>query len=1091
MKLFRHIQAFCLVLAIVLLPGMMLQAQGVTSSSMTGRITDLTNKEGLIGANIIATHLPSGSVYGNATDVDGRFRIPGMRVGGPYRVVVSYTGYEEQVLENVYLSLGTAANLDFSLSESAVELSGVEVVANRNDLFSGSRTGAGTNINSETLRSFPTLSRSVNDFTRLTPQASGTSFGGQDNRLNNITIDGSLFNNSFGLAGQPGGRTGVSPISLDALEEVQVNIAPYDVRQGGFVGAGINAVTRSGNNDFSGSVYYFLRNENLVGDQARDRSVTTNAFKGGQYGIRLGGPIIKNKLFFFVNAEVDAITEPFQLQANRGETPGGNITSVPAADLDQFSSFLRDELGYETGPYDGYDLETEATKLSARLDYNLNKNNKINIRYTMLNSSRDVPVSTSSSLGIGGRRGANALSFQNSNYIQNENIRSIIGEWNSVIGSKMSNNVIVGYTYQNEDRGSRGEFFPLIEILNNGQSYTSAGFEPFTPSNKLQYSTFQFQDNFSYYAGKHTLTAGVNVERLNFENVFFPGSQGVFVYNSLADFYTDANGFLDNPDRDTSTVSLRRFQYRYSALPGGAEPVQPTRVTYGGLYLQDELQANDKLTLTFGVRADLPVFDATGFENPTVASQTYRVDGENITVSTSKLPDPQLLISPRLGFNYDVKGDKSLQLRGGTGLFAGRPVFVWISNQIGNNGVLTGFEQIDNTRTRPFTTNPGQFITNPSAPSSYELALTDENFKFLQVWRTSLAADAKLPGGIIATLEFIYNKNINGYVYKNINEEEATAVFSGVDDRPRYPGSGLSGGALNSALRINDNTVNAIYLTNTNEGYAYTFTAQLQKRFNFGLSASAAYNYGVATDLMNAGSIAAGSYNGVQSVNGNNNLDLTYSNNEQRHRIIGSLAYRAEYFNFGATQVALFLDAGTQGRFSYTYNLDMNGDGVNGNDLLFVPQNGTDLRFRSLTAGGKTYTPEEQAAAFEAYIAQDEYLNSIRGEYAERNGALLPWLTRADLSLIQEFFTTIGGKRNTFQFRVDVQNFTNLLNSDWGVSQSVINTRPLSFAGVGADGVPEYRMAANGTELLSKTLQYNGNLSDVWQIQIGLRYIFN
>ena len=1090
MKLFKHVQAFGLAVALVLLPGLML-AQGVTSSAMAGQITDASTKEALIGANVIATHLPSGSVYGNATDVDGRYRIPGMRVGGPYRIVVSYTGYEDQTLENVYLSLGTAATLNFAMSASAVEIAGIEVTANRNDLFSGNRTGAGTNVSSETLRSFPTLSRSINDFTRLTPQSNGTSFGGQDNRLNNITLDGSIFNNSFGLAGQPGARTGVSPISLDAIEQVQVNIAPYDVRQAGFVGAGINAVTRSGNNEFSGSAYYFLRNENLLGSQARDREFTTAPFTNTQYGFRLGGPIVKNKIFFFVSGELDDQSSPFLRVANRGETPGGNITNVPAADLDAFSGYLLDKLGYETGPYEGYDLETTGEKLSARLDFNVNKNNKVNLRYTMLNSSRDVPVSGSSSLGFGNRSSADALSFQNSNYIQNENIRSIIGEWNSVIGSKMSNNMIIGYTYQNEDRGSRGDFFPLIEIQRNGRNYMSAGFEPFTPSNQLSYNTFQFQNNFSYYAGKHTITAGLNVERMNFRNVFFPGSQGVFVYNSLNDFFADADGFLADPNRTASAATLRRFQYRYSALPGGAEPVQPTEVTYAGLYVQDEFQATDKLNLTFGVRADVPVFGDTGFENPVVADQTYRLDGEDIKVSTSKLPDPKVLISPRVGFNYDVKGDKSLQVRGGTGLFTGRPVFVWISNQIGNNGVLTGFEQIDNTTTRPFTTNPGQFITNPGLPASFELALTDPNFKFLQVWRSSVAVDAKLPGGIIGTVEFVYNRNVNGYVYKNVNEEEATTTFAGVDNRPRYPGAGLSGSALNNAVRINDNTVNAVYLTNTNEGVSYTFTTQLEKRFDFGLSASAAYNYGYATDLMNAGSIAAGSYNTAASIRGNNNLDLAFSSNEQRHRVIGSLAYRVEYLKMGATQFALFVDAGTQGRVTYTYNQDMNGDAINGNDLIFVPQNASDLRFLPLTTGGKTYTPEEQAAAFDEFINNDPYLSTRRGQYAERNGTLMPWLTRADLSVIQELFTNVGGKRNTLQFRIDIQNFTNMINSKWGVSQSVINSRPLTYAGLAADGVPQFRMQAFGSDLLRTPLQYNAFLSDVWQIQLGFRYIFN
>jgi len=1063
-------------------------AQGVTTAAMSGRVKDSKTSEVLIGANVIALHTPSGTVYGNSTDVDGYFRLPNMRVGGPYKITVSYTGFQDKTIDNVFLSLGATANFDVVMDESSIELQGIEVIANRSDIFSSDRTGAGTNVTSEQIRSFPTLNRSINDFTRFTPQANGSSFGGQDNRLNNITLDGSSFNNSFGLAGQPGGRTGVSPISLDAIEQIQVNLAPYDVRQAGFVGAGINAITRSGTNDFYGSVYYFLRNESFLGTNARDREVTSTDFSNKQYGISLGGPIIKNKLFLFVNAELDDISEPFQLLANRGSAPGGNVTSVSAADLDQFSSFLRDNLGYETGPYEGYDLLTKATKVTARLDYNLNNNNKISLRYTTLDSERDVPVSQSSSLGFGGRRGSNALSFQNSNYIQFEKIQSVIGEWNSIIGSKMSNNLIVGYTSQNEDRGSRGDFFPLIEILNNNQSYTSAGFEPFTPSNQLSYTTLQFQNNFTYYAGKHTITAGLNVERLEFKNVFFPGSQGVFVYNNLADFYADAAGFVQNPNRDTSTVALRRFQYRYSALPGGAEPVQPTEVTYGGIYVQDEMQVNDKLKLTLGLRADVPSFGDTGFENPVVAEQTYRLDGEPIKVSTSKLPDAKVLISPRFGFNYDVKGDKTLQLRGGTGLFTGRPVFVWISNQIGNNGVLTGFEQIDNTNTRPFTTNPGKFITNPGLPSSFELALTDQNFKFLQTWRSSLALDAKLPGGIIATVEGIYSTNVNGYVYKNVNEVEASNTFAGPDGRPRFPGSGLTGGAFNTAARINSNTVNAIYLTNTNEGSSLSLTAQLQKNFGFGLYASVAYTYGRAMDLMSAGSIAAGSYNGVASVNGNNNLELGFSDNDQPHRVITALSY-----GDGATKIALFLDARTQGRYTYSYGGDMNGDGIQNNDLMYIPNNANELTFLPLTSGGVTYSPEDQAAAFNAFIEQDEYLSSRRGQYAERNGGEFDWLVRADLSFTQDLFSNaLRGTKNKLQFRVDIQNFTNMLSKNWGVSKGLINNaRPLSFASVNAEGVPQFRMTTFGGELVKSATQYNASLADVWQLQVGFRYIFN
>ncbi|MBK8044125.1 MAG: carboxypeptidase regulatory-like domain-containing protein [Haliscomenobacter sp.] len=1075
-------------------------AQGVTTSSIVGRVTDPSG-EPLIGANVVATHVPSGTVYGIATDLDGSYRIPGMRVGGPYKISISYTGYEELSQENIFLSLGTAATLNYKLAEQAITLEGIVVTSDRNDVFSGDRTGAATNLNSTQLNALPTFSRNVLGFAKLIPQANGTgfgtSFGGQDNRLNNITIDGSIMNNSFGLAGEPGGRTGVSPISLDAIEELQVNLAPYDVRQSGFVGAGINAVTRSGTNEFSGSAFYFLRNENLVGDEARGRTVTTTNFDYSNTGFRLGGPIIKNKLFFFVSGEIENRSEPFNLLANRGTASGGNITSVSATDLDAVSKFLKDNYGYETGPYEGYDLATKGTKLLARLDFNLNKNNKISLRYSYLDSDQDVLISTSSSLGFGGRRGSTSLSYQNSNYIINDDINSVVAEWNSIISNKLSNNLIVNYTTNNEDRGTYGAFFPLIEIQQNARTYISTGFEPFTPSNKLSYKTFQIADNLSLYLKKHTVTAGFNLERLSFENAFFPGSQAVFVYNSLDDFYADLSASKDNPNRTTSSTTLRRFQYRYSALPGGAEPVQPSAVTYPGIYVQDEFAASDRLNLTFGIRADVPFFDETGFENAKVASETYSLQGESIKVSTSKLPEPKVLISPRFGFNFDVKGDKSLQLRGGTGLFTGRPVFVWISNQIGNNGVLTGFEDIQNTTTRPFTTDPGKFITNAAAPSSYELALTDPDFKFFQVWRSNIAVDAKLPLGIIATLEFIYNKNVNSYVYYDVNQRDASANFAGsADTRKKYPGSGLSGTALNNAIRINPSTVNAIYLSNTDEGDAYTATVQLKKSFNNGLFISGAYNYGRAQDLMSAGSIAAGSFTGTPSVNGNNYLSLTTSSNQLEHRLLGIFGYKIEYANFGATQLSFTLDSYSGGYYSYTINGDMNGDGVAGNDLIYVPNAGNQTRFLSNTTGGVTFTPDQQQAAWESFIKQDEYLNGRRGQYAERNGAILPWFTDATFSIVQDFFVTAGGKRNTLQLRADFSNFLNLLNSDWGVTQSVIQARPLSFVSVGADGVPQYRMqTVTGSDgkpkLLDSTFQYNASLGQVWQAQIGVRYIFN
>jgi hypothetical protein len=1068
-------------------------AQGVTTGSMTGLATDNDGVE-LIGATVIAIHQPSGTRYGTTTNVDGRYNIPAMRVGGPYVVSVSYVGYEDNVQSNIYVSLGSATNVNFRMLETAVELEGIEVIALRGDAFSSERTGAATNISSQAINSFPTLTRNIQDFTRLTPQANGSSFAGQDNRLNNITVDGSLFNNSFGLAGAPGQRTGTAPISLDAIEEIQVNIAPYDVRQAGFIGAGINAVTRSGTNDFSGSIFYNIQNQKLVGTNARDNTVTTADFDNTQYGFRLGGPIVRNKLFFFVNGELERRSNPLQLRPNAGGEPvGGAVTRVLRSDLDAVSSFLSSNFGYDTGPYEGYNLETKGDKFLAKLDYNISDKHKASLRYTMLDSQRDVLASNSSSLGFGNRNTINSLNFRNTNYIQLEKLQSVIGEVNSMFGGRVSNNLILGFTYQNEDRGSRGDFFPLVEIQQGGINYISTGFEPFTPNNQLSYRTYQFQNNTSFYLKKHTITAGLNFERLSFRNVFFPGSQGVFVFNSLDDFYADLSDAVDQPNRTVSPVTLRRFQYRYSALPGGAEPVQPTRVNYGGLYLQDAWQATRNFNLLLGVRIDVPFFEDTGFENPTVAQQTYRIDGQPLRVSTSKLPEPKLLFSPRLGFNWDVKDDRTLQVRGGTGLFTGRPVFVWISNQIGNNGVLTGFEQIDNTTQRPFTTNPGRFITNAAAPSSFELALTDENFKFLQVWRSDVAVDVKLPWGIVGTAEFLYSRNVNGYLYYNVNQVEATENFKGVDNRPRYPGVGLSGPNLNNAIRINPNTVNAIYLTNTNQGYSYLTTFQLEKRFTRGFYGKAAYTFGQAKDLMSAGSIAAGSWNGARSVFGNNNLDLAFSDNDLRHRVIGAFSYRLEYAKTMATMVSVFIEGVNQGRFSYTYAQDMNGDGVNGNDLIFVPERASDLVFRPITnsAGDVLFTAQQQAAAFDAYIDSDPYLTTRRGQYAERNGGLLPWLTTADLAIAQEFFINAGGKRNTLQFRADIFNFTNFLSKNWGVGQRIFQPQILTASGVNAEGIPQFQMRTVGNQLVSEVFQYTGNLADVWRMQLGVRYIFN
>ncbi len=1081
----------------VLLLAVVLQSTSMAqNASFLGQITDV-NGEPLVGANVVATHQPSGTFYGTSTREDGRFNLPAVRIGGPYKIEVTYTGFEAYGLNDVSLSLGQNFRLDVKLRESASVLSEIVVTAVENEILNSERTGASTNIKKEAINALPTLSRSLNDFVRLTPQSrssnvaattgSGTSFAGQDSRFNNLTLDGSIFNNSFGLASAPAGQTNSSPISLDAIEEIQVNLAPYDVRDGGFTGAGINAVTRSGTNRFEGSVFYNTRSESLAGDEANGLPVAKSDFSIKQTGFRLGGPLIQNKLFFFVNGEIERRDDPATsfLAARPGLT-GDNVTRVEASDLDQLSQFLKDRFDYDPGVYENYLLNTKSDKILAKIDYNINQSHRLSVRYNYLKSSRDVLSSNSGSFQ--GRRGNNfAMNFSNSNYIINNDIYSGIVELNSVFGTRFSNKVQFGFTANRDYRSSGGNVFPLVDILKDGRNYTTFGYEPFTPNNRLNTDTWQFQDNITMYSGAHTFTAGINFEYFKFDNTFTPTYYGQFVYNSLQDFYDDVNG--------VGNIQLRRYQLTYSALPGGALPTATTKVAQPGAYIQDEIAMMDnKMKVTVGVRVDVPIYGNTALNNPVVDTMNFiNADGNSVRYSTNELPKTNPLFSPRVGFNYDVKGDRTLQLRGGTGLFAGRPAFVWISNQVGNNGILTGAQRIDNTTDYPFSPDVTAYIPeNATTPSSFNIAVTDNGFKFPQLWRTNLAVDVALPLGFVGTVEGIFNKNINNVFYINANQEPAKGSYSGADDRPTYAGLGLSGSAANNALRINDKITDAIVLTNTRKGSTYSLTAKLERQFKKGFYTMLAYNFSESQDLMTAGSIAFSSWRDNSSVNGNNRPDLAFSDFDQRHRIIGAVSYRLEYANLASTTISLFAQSSNQGRYTFLINGDMNGDQLTSNDLLYIPQNGNEILFEDVTVSGTVYTANQQREAFMAFVDNNEYLSSRKGQYAERNGAIMPWLTTLDLSVQQEFFVNIKDRRHTIQLRADFYNFGNLINNKWGVGDFPVNNFPLKFSKVdAATNQPVYTFAPSSagtfpTEALAKDI----SLNSVWQAQLGVRYIF-
>jgi hypothetical protein len=1090
-------------------------AQGVTTAAVTGVVRDAQG--GVIpGATVTAVHQPSGTTYEGVSQADGRFFIPGMRVGGPYKVTATLSGFTTEVKDNVSLNLGVSQEVPFTLKVASIAET-ITVVGTSDPVFSSGRTGAATAVTRDELANLPTISGRITDITRLTPQYGGNgSIAGQDNRANNMTVDGSYFNNSFGLGVTTGGigdRTGVAPISLEAIEQVQVSVAPYDVRQGSFTGAGINTVTRSGTNKLTASVYHRTRNESYVGEEAAGLTVNPGIFTTHTTGVWAGGPIVKNRMFAFGAYEKQSDERPLTtFTSNPGGAPvGGNTTRVNQSDLAALSSFLSTNFKYDTGAFDNIQKKTPAKPWMLKGDYNVNSANKVTFRYNQLDSSSDVPQNGSAALGTSRQTNTtNFLSFANSNYSILENLKSGVGEWNSVFGT-MTNNLLIGYTKQDESRADIA-LFPFVVIgAGDGSALTSFGSEPFTPFNLLFYHTFQVQDSVTMFKKNHSITFGGNLEKFHSDNSFYFGIQSAYSYNTLADFYTDANSYLANPNRTVSPVQLSIFQVKYLLQPGQTTPpLQPLDVTYGGAYIQDEWRPKANLTVTAGLRIDMPKFGNTAFDNPAADALTFRdQDGSPVSYNSGALPETTPYWSPRVGLNWDATGDGATQVRGGTGLFSGKPPYVWISNQIGNTGVLYGFADTRNTTAFPFNPSPDKYKPAPTggAAASYELNVTDQGFRFPQTWRTNIGVDRRLPWGLVGTLDYIYNRDVNAPVYLNANLPAANSAYTGVDARPRWvqtatsPACAATGNVGGCFQRLNNtpgNQVTAAYvIKNQSENWSQNISGALTKNLTHGFSFKGGFNYGISKSMVEPSSTAGTSWgSGNPIVFDPNNPGLGYSANSPGKRIFLAANYTGQYFGFGATTFSVFYDGHTNGNTSYVFSADANGDNQT-NDLIYIPRDTSEMNFRPLTVAGRTFTAADQTAAFEQLIQSDNYMRSHRGQYAERNAVFLPMVHRTDLSVVQDLFANLGGRKHSGQIRLDITNFTNLLNHEWGVGRRVVNTQILTSPQADANGRLSYNLQTLSGNLITNPLQTSANIasipslaSDVYIMMLSFRYTF-
>ena len=1066
----------------------------VTTSSLNGKVVDSTG-EPVVGAAVIAVHTPSGTQYYAVANAEGRYAINGMRSGGPYSVEVSCLGYKPVTYTDITLQLAEAYSLNAELPDDNEMLTEAIVISTASSRFAAvEKTGAATNINSRQITEMPTISRSFSDLAKLSPYGgNGMNFSGSSGRSANFTVDGANVNNNFGLStALPGGG---NPISIDAIEEIQVVVSPYDVRQSNFIGGGINAITKSGTNTLKGTAYVYHQNENLHGNRIDGVDLERTPESQSTYGFTLGGPIVKNKLFFFVNAEY--VPSPTEVDKWRTSSDGvanedRMITRVKTSEAEQMRQFLINNYGYDPGAYDNYNKNQSNIKLLARVDWNISDAHHLSLRYNYTNnnswripSNSRTDFGTTMSYDMVSKYG---LLFSNAMYNLMNNLYTISADLNSRISNELSNQLLVTYSNIQDVRGSDSDFFPFVEILAGDlgedhatEPYMDFGYELFTHRNNVQNTILNIKDDITWYKGNHKVTAGASYEAQMALNTYMRNGTGSFRFASLSDFYAG-----------NAPIEMA-FDWGFD---GDEYPSSRVRFNQFGLYAQDEWSATDRLKLTAGVRFDTLLFnDEDVLTNNAALAINY--GGRN--VDTGQWPKPNMQISPRLGFSWDVLGNKMLKIRGGTGLFAGRIPLVFFTNMPTNAGIVKGrLAKMRDSAVLARMMQGGKLVTDrweildilngidpnkypktitpETAPAPSEIAGVDPIFKMPQTWKSSIAVDYTVPVSfpLSFSAEYIFNKTIYGIMLDNYaiyQDNSGWTTFNGADNRHMYPSTSKY------------SNTNAFVLTNTNKGYGSIATVSMNAEPVKDLFLTASYTHTVSKEITGMpGSNAAAAWQYIPSVDGPNFNVLHNSSYNLPDRVMASVSYSDKANN----HFSLFYVGLRYSGNSYIYGNDMNGDGY-AYDLIYIPKDESEIRF--ITA--------DDAKKYWEFAAQDEYLSSHKGQYAEAYAVNQPFRHVFDFRYAHDFVVKMGQTRNTLQLNLDVQNVGNLFNSTGGVSKTWNTDVPhdtngdakiLKYERTDPDGVPVFStMVGNGVS----TWDFTHTLANCWYMQIGIKYMFN